>query len=513
MKNVQDGVRKRQALLFSAAITLICLTLWVFFLHQNRLSQVSNGMSEMITRMIIVFNDNELIADATGVRFEQLRNGNRCGEMSDFRRLDNGSWAINGDKAELNPALGTLISRSASTDGRCMYAAAEFIRHKINELNPGEFNVHRYIIARDAEWLYWFAPEDSTLFSFSDSSMAKDPAAFFTPPVSFYDRVLQKNVRIKASSATDFYSDKITGGRAYSIVSYIYDLSGEDVSSHIVGYLLYDHSQKELRRELTNAFAGALPPGLMVSLYNLSTRESVCLTESCSWLRPEVTRQISSRYAFRYALPLYLLAIRDPAASVAIVLSPLLFLLIAFFLRKRLNLHDIKTYTDPLTGCFTRKIMEFIRNRQDEYSVVILMDCNKFKSINDTWGHGVGDRALQIIARQMMLNVRSEKDLVIRTGGDEFVILLNQTPLAEAKSIAARVAERIVDSDFTAGGAKIPLSVSWGVSLFQGDLDETIQLADADMYRMKHELHEGDEGRRSASAKKSPAGEDGAKTH
>lgn len=488
MKNVQDEVRKRQALLFSAAFTLICLTLWVFFLHQNRLNKVSNGMSEMITQMIIVFNDNELIADATGVRFQQLRSSNRCGEMSDFTRLDDGNWAINGDKNELNPAIGTLISRSASRDGRCMFAAAEFIRHKINELNPGEFNVHRYIIARDADWLYWFAPEDSTVFSFSESSMAQDPDAFFTPPVSFYDRVLQKNIGIKASSATNFYSDKITGGRAYSIVSYIYDLSAEDVSSRIVGYLLYDHSQKELLRELTNAFSGRLPPGLMVSLYNLATRESVCLTESCSWLRPQVTRQISSRYEFRYALPLYLLAIHDPAASVAIVLSPLLFLVIALFLRKRLNLHDIKTYTDPLTGCFTRKIMAFIRNRQEEYSVVILMDCNKFKAINDTWGHGVGDRALQTIARQMMLNVRSEKDLVIRTGGDEFVILLNQTPLDDARIIASRVAERIVSSDFTAGGAKIPLSVSWGVSLFQGDLDTTIQLADADMYRMKHRL-------------------------
>ena len=177
------------------------------------------------------------------------------------------------------------------------------------------------------------------------------------------------------------------------------------------------------------------------------------------------------------------------------MLSPLLFLIIALFMRKQLNLHDIKTYTDPLTGCFTRKIMEFIRNRQEEYSVVILMDCNKFKAINDTWGHGAGDRALQIIARQMMINVRAEKDLVIRTGGDEFAILLSRTPLGDARSIAGRVAERIADSNFSAGGARIMLSVSWGVSLFQDDLDATIQLADADMYRMKHRLH-GSEGAR-----------------
>lgn len=495
MRNVQDGVRKRQALLFSAAVTLFCLTLWILFLHQNRLSRVSNGMSEMITQLIIAFNDNELIADATGVRFQQLRSANRCEKISDFSRRADGSWAINGDKANLNPAIGTLISRAPSDEGRCMFAAAEFIRHKINALNADELNVHRYIVARNAEWLYWFIPQDSAFFSFSDSKMAENPGAFFAPPVSFYDRVLQKDIKVKATSATDFYADKITGGRAYSIVSYIYDLAGEDDSSRIVGYLLYDHSENELRRELSKAFGGALPHGLMLSLRNTATGESVCLTQSCSWLRPMATRQISGRYQFSYSLPLYLMAIRDPAASVAILLSPLLFLIIALFMRKQLNLHDIKTYTDPLTGCFTRKIMEFIRNRQEEYSVVILMDCNKFKAINDTWGHGAGDRALQIIARQMMINVRAEKDLVIRTGGDEFAILLSRTPLGDARSIAGRVAERIADSDFSAGGARIMLSVSWGVSLFQNDLDATIQLADADMYRMKHRLH-GSEGAR-----------------
>lgn len=491
MKNVQDGVRKRQALLFSAAITLLCLTLWIFFLQQNRLGKVNDGMNAMITQMIIIFNDNELIADATGVRFQQLRSANLCGEMGAYTRVEDDRWVINGDKARLNPAIGTLIARTASRDGRCMFAAAEYIRRKIHELNPGEVSVHRYIISRDASWVYWFAPDDSALFSFSGSEMTKDPDAFFTPPVSFFDRVLQKNISIKANSATNFYDDKITASRGYSIVSYIYDLSQEQVSDRIVGYLLYDHSTVELKRELLLAFSGHLPPGFMLSMYNIPTGESLCLTESCAWIRQPMTRPISDRYQFRYALPLYLMAIRDPAASVAIVLSPLLFLLIALFLRRRLNLHDIRTYTDPLTGCFTRKIMEFVRNRQSEYSVVILMDCNKFKSINDTWGHGAGDRALQVIAQQMMVNVRSENDLVIRTGGDEFVILLNQTPLAEAESIAERVAARIAALDFRAAGVTIPLSVSWGVSLFHGDLDTTIQLADEGMYRMKQGEQQG----------------------
>lgn len=490
VRNLQDDVRKRQALLFSAAITLLCLSLWIFFLHQNRLGKVSDGMSTLNTQLIIAFNDNELIADAVGVRYQQLLASGHCGDPNDYVQFGDGIWAINGDKSNLNPAAGTLIARSASAEGRCMYEAGEFIRQKTNALNPGDINVHRYIIARDAGWFYWFISGDSTRFSFTNSTMAKNPAAFFAPPASFYDRVLQKDIGIKANSATNFYDDKITGERGYSIVSYIYDLSHEAVSNKIVGYLLYDHSAGELQQSLKNAFGGALPPGLMLAIYNRITNETLCLTHSCDWIDPPRTRHLSHRYQFRYALPVYQMAFRDPAALSGILLSPLLFLLITLLLRRRLNAHDIKIYTDPLTGCFTRKIMDFVRNRSGEYSVVILLDCNKFKAINDTWGHSTGDRALQIVARQMMLNVRAEKDLVIRSGGDEFVILLRQTPLEEAKNIARRVAERIADSEFNAGEVRIPLSVSWGISPFKDDLDIAIQQADLDMYRMKHLLQQ-----------------------
>lgn len=498
MKNVQDEVRKRQALLISAAVTLLCLALWLIFIHQNRLSRVNEGMSALITQMIIVFNDNELIADATGVRYRQLYSSKRCGNLNAYKKLDDNTWAINGDKTYLNPATGTLLAREPSEDGRCMFEAADFIRHKISELNQDEVNVHRYIISRDTGWIYWFVSEDARHFSFGSSQMVKTPAAYFVPPTPFYDRLLQKDVRIKNSNATNIYSDKITGGKAYSIVSYIYDLSREEVSDRIVGYLLYDYSEEELEALLSSIFSGKLPPGLTVSLYNVPTGEAMCLTDSCSSSRDMQMREISLKYQLRYALPFYLFAVRDPAALAAIILSPLLFLFIALLLRRRLNLHDIRIYTDPLTGCFTRKIMEFISSRQNEYSVVILMDCNKFKEINDTWGHSTGDKALQIVARQMMLNVRSEKDLVIRTGGDEFVILLNRTPLAEAKTIASRVAERIASYDFAKGSARILLSVSWGVSSFKEDLDATIQLADADMYRMKQH-------RRRAESESAPA--------
>ena len=121
-----------------------------------------------------------------------------------------------------------------------MYTAAEFIRGMVNELNPGSFDAHRYIIASHSDYFYWFMASDSRNFSFSDSEMAMDITQFFYPPVDFYTRLLQKNVKNKALSSTNFYTDKITGEKAYSVVSYIYDLSGKEISDQIVAYLVYD---------------------------------------------------------------------------------------------------------------------------------------------------------------------------------------------------------------------------------------------------------------------------------
>jgi len=490
VKNVQDALRKRQALLISAAVTLICVTLYVMFAYQQRMAENNERINELVNRVNMVFNDNELIADATGVRFQQIRGTRECGGLAAFSPRDGDAWAINGNPNHLNADSGTLISRTQSLDASCMYVAAEFIRHKINGINPGRYDSHRYIIAYDTSWFYWFDPRDSVPFHFSDSKMANEPGYFFKPPQSFYDRLLQKDVTKREGSSTNFYRDRITGEMAFSVISYIYDLSGAEVSDRIVGYLLYDHSLSEMRDTLTEVFDGQIPPTLMVQLVNVSDKTSLCLTGNCFWLNDASVRSLSSKYEFRYAVPLYLFVLNDTHGWSAVLIAPFLFLVLAFVLRRRLNLSDIKVYTDPLTGCFTRKILEFVHERMDDYPSVILMDCNKFKAINDTWGHSAGDRALQVIAMRMMSSVRDAKDLVIRTGGDEFVILLQKTGEDDARRVAERVAQEISAHDFIASGSAVHLSVSWGVATYQQDLATTIQVADVDMYRMKQARQE-----------------------
>jgi diguanylate cyclase (GGDEF)-like protein len=94
-------------------------------------------------------------------------------------------------------------------------------------------------------------------------------------------------------------------------------------------------------------------------------------------------------------------------------------------------------YIDPLTEVGNRRAYQE-RIRQAQKLSYIAIDVNSFKQINDTHGHAVGDAVLAAIANL----IRSETDFVYRTGGDEFMVVLD-APMSEAKVIACRIQRAI----------------------------------------------------------------------
>ena len=171
-------------------------------------------------------------------------------------------------------------------------------------------------------------------------------------------------------------------------------------------------------------------------------------------------------------------------------MAPALLILLFFLIRYHLNHADLRFYRDPLTGCFTRNIFTLIQQRSLPFMTVILFDCNKFKQINDNYGHKAGDRALQAIAQCMLNDIRASGDWVIRSGGDEFIVLLSRTDIAHAHMVAERIAASIAVFPFSPDEQPVPLSVSWGVAPCVGTLDAAIQQADAQMYQMKEKRGE-----------------------
>ena len=122
---------------------------------------------------------------------------------------------------------------------------------------------------------------------------------------------------------------------------------------------------------------------------------------------------------------------------------------------------------------------------------LIYLDLDGFKQINDTYGHGAGDKVLQHVSAHILESVR-KTDMVARLGGDEFIIVLPGVgEAAEARRIADLVAAAIARPLAYAGG-ELRMGVSYGISVYPADgatTDALLKIADEEMYRAKLKRH------------------------
>jgi diguanylate cyclase (GGDEF)-like protein len=151
---------------------------------------------------------------------------------------------------------------------------------------------------------------------------------------------------------------------------------------------------------------------------------------------------------------------------------------------------------DSLTHIFNRRTFSDLSKRElarairyDHETSLLMMDIDHFKTVNDTFGHPVGDEALIHLVKILKDSVRMQ-DLYGRWGGEEFVILLAETDADEAMQIAERLRVRIADSTLVVNNHPIKLTVSIGVATLPGhvkpELDCLIDRSDKAMYAAKH---------------------------
>lgn len=153
---------------------------------------------------------------------------------------------------------------------------------------------------------------------------------------------------------------------------------------------------------------------------------------------------------------------------------------------------------DSLTGLHNRRyldshfgaLVDEAQNRGRPLSVLVL-DIDKFKSVNDTYGHDAGDDVLREFAQRVRKSLRSP-DLVARYGGEELVVVMPNTPLETARAAAERIRARVGQEPFAIhkGSSSIPVTVSIGIASLDR-LDDTpdslVKRADQALYRAKEE--------------------------
>lgn len=150
--------------------------------------------------------------------------------------------------------------------------------------------------------------------------------------------------------------------------------------------------------------------------------------------------------------------------------------------------------TDSLTGLRNRRhfmataSQEFERARRYQTPLSLLMlDADHFKSINDRYGHPVGDEALKTLAEHGRRQLR-EIDLFARLGGEEFAILLPQTDFIAARAVAERLRQTIAEQSVATGQESFHFTVSIGVASLNAhtmDLHDLLRHADDALYQAK----------------------------
>lgn len=147
---------------------------------------------------------------------------------------------------------------------------------------------------------------------------------------------------------------------------------------------------------------------------------------------------------------------------------------------------------DPLTGLLNRRALEERLKRLKQHSrsrqnAIILCDLDFFKQINDQYGHKVGDVALQHVTEIISKAVR-KYDEICRMGGEEFLILLQDTPLDIAIQVAERIRSGIETTPLIQSGQVISMTGSFGISFFQhfDEFSQAAQQADLQLYQAKN---------------------------
>jgi diguanylate cyclase (GGDEF)-like protein len=150
-----------------------------------------------------------------------------------------------------------------------------------------------------------------------------------------------------------------------------------------------------------------------------------------------------------------------------------------------------KTVVDYLTGLYNKRyfdealVREFNQAKRHKRNLsVLLIDIDDFKKVNDTYGHGMGDEVLKNLSKIIQKNTRKE-DTICRTGGEEFTLLLPDTPADGAFKVGEKIRTEFNNEKL---GDDI-LSFSGGVSVFPIDsekVDEIVYLADKAMYYSKY---------------------------
>jgi diguanylate cyclase (GGDEF)-like protein len=185
--------------------------------------------------------------------------------------------------------------------------------------------------------------------------------------------------------------------------------------------------------------------------------------------------------------------------NIALIIAGLCICFIVFFvmqnnfqLKTMQNIFELMAITDPLTGIFNRRhFMEIVRisiekaRRSNENCYFIMFDIDKFKLVNDTYGHQIGDKVLLDVTTRIKADIRPY-DLFARYGGEEFIVFTSGVSKTEVIEMTERLRKSLCSRKYEYDNINIEASASFGIAHMPDyNLDKSLKQSDEALYTAK----------------------------
>ncbi|MEN4052493.1 MULTISPECIES: EAL domain-containing protein [Sulfurimonas] len=193
---------------------------------------------------------------------------------------------------------------------------------------------------------------------------------------------------------------------------------------------------------------------------------------------------------FTYDVYTQIVNILNPIETIFFYISFFMFimLLLAYILVYLYYKTRKKALVDSLTHVYNRQYLsEFLETTSLQNYYLMMIDLDNFKLVNDNYGHDVGDDVLVAVVKEIKSNIRHE-DILIRFGGEEFILLVDKKESKESIRVAERIRKAIMNLDIESRNNKINMTLSIGVNPFPysaKNIEEAIKIADEQLYIAK----------------------------
>lgn len=414
-------------------------------------------------------------------------------------------------------ALGDLVALSSNDIAGKMGSNANF---KQNELDPSLYQKHIMFASGDVSandrkisailnsfwkslsdenktsyWTYFFSANLNYAYSFEP--VKKSEYKFTSPHLAINSYLDEVSRKVKAEKAflvserlySDVYTDSLTGLPVITVSVPVISNNLNFNKSSVEGIISTDYTSNDLSELFNKHFTQT---GVTASSYQLTLRSkrggpdlALTPTEIDYSLFPSVQIPLTEGFTVNAKVGLY--NVVHHRSSMFVFTNLILLLFFATSMNAYRNIMNMlrRLSYDSLTRAFSREGGEVIINSMSAHEswIIVAVDLDLFKDINDTYGHHVGDLSLAYFSETLIKTLRAS-DTIIRMGGDEFLLLMPWCNYSSASALMQKAQKKL--KHFQYDGITIPISCSYGIQEFTGDFAKDCQIADEKLYVMKN---------------------------